>query len=729
MSRSWFSSAKAPGAAVSDPEDLSGSFMSDAAPPHHSLVEPTVSPTNSEFMRLLLQAAPRGTYGWVCNFIGAPRTGADWGGRPYQGGGQLEQEIDTWHPYNTYFSVAALAMGTDGEQARKKALFSRLLALVVDDADLNELLGRPSYVLQTSPGKHQVGIFLDRDDPDCANLALIDALMRKLYDRGQIGGDPSGNNGTRYVRLPVGTNLKQRESGPFRHAMTTWNPEQRLTLADAAAVVGVDIDELRERAAASQAAGAGMQLGPAGAGQAEKLGRLATNILEGVGLHESINLFAASLVATGMHGGAAVNLARTLMERSAAPRDDRWQERYNDIPRSVRTAEEKFSRPQPQPLEHALAADVETTPEQAKPNVLIKASTFVGTLTPIRWLIEGYLEAGAMSMLFGPPGSCKSFVAIDQACCVVTGTPWHGNDVQQGPVVIVVGEGKNGIGRRIQAWEAQNNKKIGDAPLYITTKAIPFLDAGAALELIDSIDQTCRDLKVPPVMIVIDTLARNFGAGDENSAKDANAFIQVLDTHLRQRYTFGDSECHVVIVHHSGHIKGRERGSTAFPGAMDQRFEVQRFGDEVEYANRKMKDGEEPPSIRFSFIKRIYLGEVEGNVINGAALKRAGNVLDVIAVEGRNGSVTVGQIMKLVVAEKVPTRERMKEELGISNDGYAAAIAKCLALGLIEKIKGHNLGYKLTQEGRVALSHTGYMAMGGKVAEDEVDEDADGGEE
>ena len=54
------------------------------------------------------------------------------------------------------------------------------------------------------------------------------------------------------------------------------------------------------------------------------------------------------MVASGAKGGAIVNMRRGLMDAGLAPKDDRWLSRYNDIPRSVSTAQEKF-RPAPPP--------------------------------------------------------------------------------------------------------------------------------------------------------------------------------------------------------------------------------------------------------------------------------------------------------------------------------------------------------------------------------------------
>jgi putative DNA primase/helicase len=67
---------------------------------------------------------------------------------------------------------------------------------------------------------------------------------------------------------------------------------------------------------------------------------LIDNICEGRELHASLRDLAATLIASGMGAGAAVNFLRGLMDTSSAPRDDRFQDRYDDISRLVESAEE-----------------------------------------------------------------------------------------------------------------------------------------------------------------------------------------------------------------------------------------------------------------------------------------------------------------------------------------------------------------------------------------------------
>jgi hypothetical protein len=202
--------------------------------------------TNSRFLQAILHSAPRGTSVWVNAFVGNPNAeGASWGGKAYNAA-TMPTEVDGWSRQNTYFSVAAVRRAEDGTLSRRKSHFARLLALVADDVDVEDLLATPSWGIETSPGKRQIGILLDSQDPDCSNLELVTKLVTAMADAGFITADKSGNNAVRYVRLPVGQNQKPRESGPFSHVLEYWNPAIRYTLDDAAGVFGIDLDALRQ---------------------------------------------------------------------------------------------------------------------------------------------------------------------------------------------------------------------------------------------------------------------------------------------------------------------------------------------------------------------------------------------------------------------------------------------------------------------------------------------------
>jgi hypothetical protein len=85
---------------------------------------------------------------------------------------------------------------------------------------------------------------------------------------------------------------------------------------------------------------------------------LADNIRAGRALHDSLRDLAAKLVASGMGAGAAIEYLRELMKSSKAPRDERWQDRLDDIPRLVESAG-KFAVEEPPPAEDAeLPSDV-----------------------------------------------------------------------------------------------------------------------------------------------------------------------------------------------------------------------------------------------------------------------------------------------------------------------------------------------------------------------------------
>jgi len=70
---------------------------------------------------------------------------------------------------------------------------------------------------------------------------------------------------------------------------------------------------------------------------------LVDGILAGADLHANTRDLAAKMVRAGMNGGAIVNLLRGLMDSSAAARDQRWQDRYDNLPRQVASIEAKIA--------------------------------------------------------------------------------------------------------------------------------------------------------------------------------------------------------------------------------------------------------------------------------------------------------------------------------------------------------------------------------------------------
>ena len=63
--------------------------------------------------------------------------------------------------------------------------------------------------------------------------------------------------------------------------------------------------------------------------------------MSGENYHDALTRLAAKMLVTGMNDAAAVNMLRAMMENSEGPHDQRWKERFDDIPRAVRTARER----------------------------------------------------------------------------------------------------------------------------------------------------------------------------------------------------------------------------------------------------------------------------------------------------------------------------------------------------------------------------------------------------
>lgn len=191
------------------------------------------------------------------------------------------------------------------------------------------------------------------------------------------------------------------------------------------------------------------------------------------------------------------------------------------------------------------------------------------------WLVKDLLGVGSLNEIFGAPGSMKSFLALDISCCIATEMPWNGRDIKNpGPVFYLAGEGFAGIGKRIKAWVEYNQVDPEMLNLFVSNGSANINDPECFKEVVEEIeDMTAQHGN--PSLIVIDTLSRNFGPGDENKAEDMSKFIKMIETFFMKEKTS------VLIIHHTPlHSQERARGSSVLHGALD-----------FDYLLRKNNDG------------------------------------------------------------------------------------------------------------------------------------------
>ena len=252
------------------------------------------------------------------------------------------------------------------------------------------------------------------------------------------------------------------------------------------------------------------------------------------------------------------------------------------------------------------------------------ASEAIKQATVPKWVIKGVCEEDSLIGIFGPAKSGKSFITVDMACCVATGKDYHDKKSNEGLVLYLAGEGHRGLSRRLLAWEAVNDTKLKDSKLHYSERGVQILDEldaemmrNEALTLVDTYGE-------PPKLVVVDTLARNFGPGNENSTEDMNRWIANIDRFIREEF-----RCAVILVHHTGHGHlTRGRGSSVLPAALDWEYKVEKVDDNEEqewslnFEQTLVKDGRPLPPMRFNFQETEFhhLLDEEGQPTTSGAL-------------------------------------------------------------------------------------------------------------
>ncbi|WP_237213995.1 AAA family ATPase [Falsiroseomonas oryziterrae] len=175
---------------------------------------------------------------------------------------------------------------------------------------------------------------------------------------------------------------------------------------------------------------------------------------------------------------------------------------------------------------------------------------------PRHYLLRGLIAPGELSLWWGAPKCGKSFLLLRLAYGLALGRGMWGRKAKPCRVLYVAAEGEGGFAARLLVLR-KDMGDAGEAFRYIAQRAT----VGPPADDLEDVIAAARDMGAN--VIVLDTLARTFGEGDENAARDMGGFVASVD---RLRTETG---AHVAVIHHGTKEGGSSRGSGALVGAAD----------------------------------------------------------------------------------------------------------------------------------------------------------------
>jgi hypothetical protein len=191
----------------------------------------------------------------------------------------------------------------------------------------------------------------------------------------------------------------------------------------------------------------------------------------------------------------------------------------------------------------------------------------MANLPPADWLVDRAVPRHAKTLMFGASNTFKSFLAVDLACCVATGTDWHGHHVRQGNVVYIATEGASGVGRlRIRDWMNHHNIPEQDRRnIFLRNMETWITDPADVAAFIDAVRHTIGEI----ALFVVDVGAGTM-AGSESDDETAKTWVAGLETIIREL------SCAALCITHTGWAdQTRARGHTHIWGSFDTRLQVE----------------------------------------------------------------------------------------------------------------------------------------------------------
>lgn len=246
---------------------------------------------------------------------------------------------------------------------------------------------------------------------------------------------------------------------------------------------------------------------------------------------------------------------------------------------------------------------------------------------PVTWLVDGIIRERTLSMVYGPPGNMKTFLALDLCLRIAAGLPWlppapwqqDGKAIQTAQVrsmYIDMDNGEDDMHERVEALSRALNLPA-DLPFSYYSFPMGGLNAGDS----KAMGHLARRLRTTDTrFVVVDNLGIVKGKADENSDEMVpvmNNFRQVIE----------DTGCAISLIHHQRKTTGNMtrvgdsiRGHSSIEASLNLALLVEReaYSDTIDIKATKTRGGQVKPfSAQLTYTHKPNTYELESALFYG----------------------------------------------------------------------------------------------------------------
>jgi hypothetical protein len=293
-----------------------------------------------------------------------------------------------------------------------------------------------------------------------------------------------------------------------------------------------------------------------------------------------------------------------------------------------------------------------------------------------RWLVEQLWGDSSVGVIGGAPKCSKTWLGLDLALSVATGTPCLGRYAvpRPGPVLVFLAEDALPVVReRVQGMTRHRGLDLADVDIYVITAASLRLDREPHR---NRLLETARRLQ--PRLLLLDPLVRLHGV-DENHAGEVAELLAYFRSLQRQL------DLSVVLVHHTR--KNAAGGAAAGQGLRGS-SDIHAFGDSNLYL-RRVRD-------RLVLLSEHRAAPASPAVSLELVTTDAAAVhLEVVAEpQGDRPGNLPQQVLACLLPGQALTRARLRDVLSVQNQRLGEALQT------------------LEQAGKIRRSPTGWQRVG-----------------